>query len=449
VRGCMVIRPYGYTLWENARDILDRRFKDTEVVNAYFPLLIPRSFLLKEAEHIEGFAPEVAWVTEGGDEPLAEPLAIRPTSEAIIGPIYANWVQSYRDLPLLINQWANVMRWEKRPRLFLRTTEFLWQEGHTAHATHDEAEERTLQMLEVYRTFLEEDMAIPVVPGRKSEGQKFPGALRTYTLEAMMGDGKALQAGTSHNLGDHFAKAYDLQFLDENNERQYAWTTSWGMSTRIIGGLIMVHGDQKGLVIPPRMAPFQVVIVPIWRNEDDKTQVLAATDRINGILKQAGVRAKVDDSDAKTPGWKFNEWELKGVPLRIEIGPRDLQNNSVTLARRDMPGKEGKSSASIDELAQRVPELLEEMQKALYQRALDFRNANTRHVSTFQELAQAIEERQFADAFWCGDPACEDRIKDETKASNRCMPIDQPGDSRQCVVCGKTSSVHAIFARAY
>jgi prolyl-tRNA synthetase len=449
IRGCMVVRPYGWALWENAMSDLDRRFKETGVTNAAFPLLIPQSFLMKEAEHVEGFAPEVALVTKAGSEELQEPLVVRPTSEAIIGPIMARWIQSYRDLPLLLNQWCSVVRWEKRPRLFLRTSEFWWQEGHTAHVNEAEAEARTRIMLEVYRSFMEEDMAIPVIPGQKSEAQKFPGALRTYTVEAMMGDGKALQAGTSHNLGDHFAKAYDMQFLDENNVRQYAWTTSWGMSTRIIGALIMVHGDQQGLIIPPRMAPFQVVIVPIWRNDDEKVQVLAATDRVSGILKQAGVRVKVDDSDAKSPGWKFNEWELKGVPLRIEIGPRDLQNDSVTLARRDIPGKEGKTSASIDALARHVPELLEEIQKALYQGALDFRNANTRHVSTFQGLAQAIEERQFADAFWCGDPACEERIKDETKASNRCMPLDQPGDSGQCVVCGKTSSVHAIFARAY
>ncbi len=446
VRGCMVIRPYGFALWENSRDELDRRFKETGVVNAAFPLLIPRSFLLKEAEHVEGFAPEVAWVTIGGSEELEEPLAIRPTSEAIIGPIIAGWIQSYRDLPLLLNQWANVMRWEKRPRLFLRTTEFWWQEGHTAHATEAEAEDRTLQMLEVYRSFLEDHLAIPVIAGLKSESQKFPGALRTYTVEAMMGDGKALQAGTSHNLGDHFARAYDVMFLDENNERQYAWTTSWGMSTRIIGALIMVHGDQQGLILPPHVAPFQTVIVPIWRKDDEKAGVMSAVDRVAVDLKKAGVRVKVDTSEHKTAGWKFNEWELKGVPLRIEIGPRDVQNNSVTVVRRDNRAKE---PVSMDNVTRRVPTLLDEIQNALYQRALEFRNANSRHAATFDELAKGIEQRQFVDAFWCGDPACEEKIKQETKATNRCMPLDQPSDSGPCVACGKISNTHAIFARAY
>ena len=449
VRGCMVVRPYGYALWENAVAILDRRFKETGVQNAAFPLLIPQSYLLKEAEHVEGFAPEVAWVTKGGGEELAEPLAVRPTSEAIIGPIMSGWMQSYRDLPILVNQWCSVFRWEKRPRLFLRTAEFWWQEGHTAHATHDDAQERTLLMLEVYRAFLEEDMAIPVIPGQKSEGQKFPGALRTYTVEAMMADGKALQAGTSHNLGDGFARAYNLQFLDESNVRQYAWTTSWGMSTRIIGATIMVHGDQQGLILPPRVAPYQVVIVPIWRKDEEKAGVLEAVDRVVATLKGAGVRVKVDADDSKSVGWKFNQWELKGVPLRIELGPRDVESGSVMLARRDNRAREAKQSVSMDVLAQRVPELLEEIQQALFQKAVAFREANTRHASTLNELAGAIEQKQFVDTFWCGDAACEERIKDATKATNRCMPVAQPGDSGQCVVCGKESSTHAIFARAY
>lgn len=449
VRGCMVIRPYGYALWENATAVLDRKFKDTGVMNAAFPLLIPRSFLLKEAEHVEGFAPEVAWVTVGGSEELQEPLAVRPTSEAIIGPVMSGWVQSYRDLPLLLNQWCSVFRWEKRPRLFLRTAEFWWQEGHTAHASIEEAEERTLMMLEVYRSFLEDYMAIPVIPGRKSDSQKFPGALRTYTVEAMMGDGKALQAGTSHNLGDHFAHAYDIMFLDEKNERQYAATTSWGMSTRIIGGLIMVHGDQQGLIIPPRVAPYQVVIVPIWRKDEEKADVLAAVDRISAMLKEAGVRIRVDASEAKSAGWKFNEWEMKGVPLRIEIGPRDVQSNSVMLARRDRPGREGKESVSVDVLTQRLPELLEEIQQSLFQRAAQFRDANTVHAETYNELKEAIEQRKFVDAFWCGDRACENKIKDDTKATNRCMPLKQPGDSGPCIACGKTGDGHWIFARAY
>ena len=449
VRGCMVIRPYGYALWENMVANLDRRFKDTDVVNAAFPLLIPQSFLLKEAEHVKGFAPEVAWVTVGGSEELQEPLAVRPTSEAIIGPIMSRWIQSYRDLPVLVNQWCSVFRWEKRPRLFLRTAEFWWQEGHTAHATEQEAEERARMMLDVYRAFLEEEMAIPVIPGLKSEGQKFPGALRTYTVEAMMGDGKALQAGTSHNLGDHFARAYDLIFLDEKNERQFAWTTSWGMSTRVIGAAIMVHGDQQGLIMPPRVAPHQVVIVPIWRKDEEKTDVMDMVGRVSTMLKKAGVRVKVDAAEHKSPGWKFNEWELKGVPLRIEVGPRDVQNSSVMVARRDRPGKEGKEVVGVDALTQRVSDLLEEIQNSLYQRALVFRLANTRHASTYDELKQAVEERQFVDIFWCGDPACEAKIKEDTRATNRCMPLDQPGDSGKCIICGSESNEHWIFARAY
>lgn len=446
VRGCMVVRPYGWALWENAQSILDRMFKDTDVVNAAFPLLIPRSFLLKEAEHVEGFAPEVAWVTIGGGEQLQEPLAVRPTSEAIIGPIYAKWVQSYRDLPLLINQWGSVVRWELRPRLFLRTTEFWWQEGHTAHATEDEAETRTRIMLEVYRAFLEDSMAIPVIPGLKSDSQKFPGALRTYTVEAMMSDGRALQAGTSHNLGDHFARAYDIQFLDENNLRQYAWTTSWGMSTRIIGALIMVHGDQKGLILPPRVAPFQVVIIPIWRKDEEKARIMPVVDTVADTLKKAGVRVKVDATETKSVGWKFNEWELKGVPLRVEIGPRDAQNNSVVVARRDTGEKQ---SVSMKGLTQRIVELLDEVQQSLYRRALEFREANTVHVDNFEQLKEATEQRKFVDAFWCGDPACEETIKEQTKATNRCLPLDQPGDAGLCVVCGKPSRTHALFARAY
>ena len=439
------MRPYGWALWENARDILDRRFKETGVLNAAFPLLIPQSFLLKEAEHVEGFAPEVAWVTRGGGEELHEPLAIRPTSEAIIGPIVKGWIQSYRDLPLLVNQWGNVMRWERRPRLFLRTSEFWWQEGHTVHANLKETEERTLQMLEVYRSFLEDDMAIPVVPGVKSETQKFPGALRTYTVEALMQDGKALQAGTSHNLGDHFARAYDIMFLDENNERQYAWTTSWGMSTRIVGAAIMVHGDKKGLVLPPRVAPFQVVIVPIWRKDSEKDTIMTAVDRLAAELKGAGVRIKVDASD-KTAGWKFNEWELKGVPVRMEIGPRDVENNSAVLVRRDTGTKE---FAGQDGISQRVVALLEEVQKGIYTKAAAFRDENTHRASTYDELKEGVERGGFVDVFWCQDAACENKIKEDTRATNRCMPVNQPGDSGPCVVCGKTSSVHALFAKAY
>jgi prolyl-tRNA synthetase len=451
VRGCMVVRPYGWTLWENAQAILDRKFKETDVVNAAFPLLIPRSFLVKESDHVEGFVPEVAWVTQvgSGQEELAEPLAVRPTSEAIIGPIYAKWVQSYRDLPLLINQWCSVVRWEKRPRLFLRTSEFWWQEGHTAHATQEEAEERTRLMLEVYRSFLEEDMAIPVIPGLKSEAQKFPGALRTYTVEAMMGDGRALQAGTSHNLGDHFARAYDIQYLDESNERRYAWTTSWGMSTRIIGAMVMVHGDQQGLVLPPRVAPYQAVIIPIWRADEQKAAVLEASDRIAKTLKAAGIRIKVDASEGKSAGWKFNEWELKGVPVRIEVGPRDVENNSVVLARRDRPGKEGKEFVSQDGLSGHLAAFLEDIQSSLYSKAAAFREANTVDVSSEQELAEVVGARKFARAYWGGDPEGEERIKQATGATTRCIPLEQAGVEGKSITTGKPTSQQAIFARAY
>lgn len=451
VRGCMVVRPYGWTLWENAQAILDRKFKETDVVNAAFPLLIPRSFLVKESDHVEGFVPEVAWVTQvgSGQEELAEPLAVRPTSEAIIGPIYAKWVQSYRDLPLLINQWCSVVRWEKRPRLFLRTSEFWWQEGHTAHATQEEAEERTRLMLEVYRSFLEEDMAIPVIPGLKSEAQKFPGALRTYTVEAMMGDGRALQAGTSHNLGDHFARAYDIQYLDESNERRYAWTTSWGMSTRIIGAMVMVHGDQQGLVLPPRVAPYQAVIIPIWRADEQKAAVLEASDRIAKTLKAAGIRIKVDASEGKSAGWKFNEWELKGVPVRIEVGPRDVENNSVVLARRDRPGKEGKEFVSQEGLSSHLAAFLEDIQSSLYSKAAAFREANTVDVSSEQELAEVVGARKFARAYWGGDPEGEERIKQATGATTRCIPLEQAGVEGKSITTGKPTSQQAIFARAY
>ena len=372
VRGCMIIRPYGYALWENIQQLMDARFKETGVLNAYFPLLIPRSFIEKEAEHIEGFAPELAWVTRGGGEELEEPLAVRPSSETIISYSFAKWIQSYRDLPILINQWNNVMRWEKRTFLFLRTAEFLWQEGHTAHRSIEEAEERTRMMLEVYRAFAEEDAAMPVLVGRKSETERFAGAFRTYTIEALMRDGKALQAGTSHNLGTNFARSFDIQYLDADGQRKYCATTSWGASTRLIGGIIMVHGDNAGLILPPRLAPYQVVIVPIWRKDAEKAVVLETVERIEKMLKGT-VRFKVDFSE-NTPGWKFNEWELRGVPLRMEIGPRDVQNNSVILVRRDNRAKE---SVAIGALETRLPLLLEEVQQALVQRAKTFQEQHT------------------------------------------------------------------------
>lgn len=447
VRGCMIIRPYGYAIWEHVQQLMDARFKETGVVNAYFPLLIPRSFLEREAEHVEGFAPEVAWVTRGGGEELEEPLAIRPTSETIIGHSYARWVQSYRDLPLLINLWNNVMRWEKRTTLFLRTAEFLWQEGHTAHRTLEEAEERTLQMLEVYRAFAEEDAAIPVLVGRKSENERFAGALRTYSIEAMMGDGKALQSGTSHNLGHNFARSFDIQYLDADGQRKLCATTSWGVSTRIIGGIIMVHGDSSGLILPPRLAPYQIVIVPIWRKDAEKSAVVGAVERIEKMLK-GKVRLKVDRSE-NTPGWKFNEWELRGVPVRMEIGPRDVQNDSVMLVRRDNRAKE---SVPMDALETRLPELLEEVQRALFQRALEFRERNTYYTDSYEEFKHIIaEKRGFVRVKWAEDSAAELAIKEETKATLRVIPFDQPegGVQGKCFYTGKPATCEAIFARAY
>lgn len=447
VRGCMIIRPYGYAIWENIQQLMDARFKETGVVNAYFPLFIPRSFIEKEAEHIEGFAPELAWVTRGGGEELEEPLAIRPTSETIIGHSYARWVQSYRDLPILINLWNNVVRWERRTILFLRTTEFLWQEGHTAHRNIEEAEERTLMMLEVYRAFAEEDAAMPVIMGRKSENEKFAGALRTYAIEALMSDGKALQAGTSHNLGTNFAKSFDIQYLDADGQRKYCATTSWGASTRLIGGIIMVHGDNAGLILPPRLAPYQVVVVPIWRKDAEKTAVNAMVERVEKMLK-GKVRVKVDTSE-NTPGWKFNEWELRGVPVRMEIGPRDVQNNSVMLVRRDNRVKE---SVPVEALESRLPALLEEVQKALFERAKEFRDRNTHYTDSYEEFKRIIaEERGFVRVKWAEDSAAELAIKEETKATLRVIPFDQPtgGVKGNCFYTGKPATCEAIFARAY
>jgi len=447
VRGCMIIRPYGYNIWENIQHLMDTRFKETGVVNAYFPLLIPRNFLERESEHIAGFAPEVAWVTRGGNEELEEPYAIRPTSETIIGHTYAKWIQSYRDLPILINQWNNVMRWERRTILFLRTAEFLWQEGHTAHRTIEEAEERTLMMLEVYRAFAEEDAAIPVIAGRKSENERFAGAWRTYSIEALMGDGKALQAGTSHNLATNFARSFDMQYLDTDGQRKYCATTSWGASTRLIGGIIMVHGDKSGLILPPRLAPYQVVIVPIWRSDAEKTAVVGMVERVEKMLK-GKVRLKTDLSE-NTPGWKFNEWELRGVPVRMEIGPRDVKNNNVMLVRRDNRVKE---PVALEALEARLPQLLEEVQKALFQRAAEFRAQNTHYTDSYEEFKQIIaEKRGFVRVKWAEDSAAELAIKEETKATLRVIPFDQPegGVQGKCFYTGKPATCEAIFARAY
>lgn len=448
VRGCMVVRPYGTALWENCQQGLDRRFKETGHQNALFPLLIPMSFLQKEAQHVEGFAPELAVVTHGGGKELEEPLVVRPTSETVIGYMYAKWIRSYRDLPILINQWGNVVRWEMRTRLFLRTLEFYWQEGHTAHATYEEAQEETIRMLNIYADFATNDAAIPVVTGRKSESEKFAGADASYSIEAMMGNKWALQAGTSHNLGQNFAKAFNIQYLDRNNELQYCWTTSWGLSTRIIGGIIMVHGDDQGLKFPPKLAPYQVVIVPIWRAEDQKTRVLEAAERLRRELAEK-FRVILDDREEVTPGWKFNEWELRGVPLRIEIGPRDVDQETVVLARRDIVGKAGKSPAPMAGLIHSVGELLDLIQANLLAVATAFRDANIHEPKDYGELKEIVVDG-WAKAYWCGDPACEAKIKEETKATSRNLPLDQ-GDAGPgtCIVCGRPAKEWAYWARAY
>jgi prolyl-tRNA synthetase len=448
VRGCIVFRPTGYAIWEAIQSGLDSRIKATGHVNAYFPLLIPKSFLTKEAEHVEGFAPEVAEVTRAGGEELAEPYVIRPTSETIIGYFYAKWVRSYRDLPLLINQWANVMRWEMRTRPFLRTSEFLWQEGHTVHATEADAEQETLMILhEVYSDFVEKEMALPVIRGLKSEKEKFPGALRSYSIEAMMQDGRALQSGTSHNLGQNFAKAFDITFTDQNNTIQHAWTTSWGISTRLIGALIMAHSDDEGLVLPPRLAPTQVVVVPIYKNDGERSAVMAAIDRISAPWK-GRLRFKIDDRDQLTPGFKFNEWELKGIPLRVEVGPKDVEKGSVALARRDIPGKAGKAFVPQEGLTERLEGLLAEIQQALYDRALRFRAEHTFDATNYDELKAGIE-RGFVRCYWAGTREEEQRIQDETRATIRCIPLEQPDQAGRCVLTGKETSQQVIFARAY
>jgi len=446
VRGCMVIRPYGYALWENVRAGLDRRFKETGHENAYFPLFIPQGFLEKEAEHVEGFSPELAVVTIGGGKELEEPLIVRPTSETVIGHMYAKWIQSYRDLPVLINQWANVVRWELRPRLFLRTTEFLWQEGHTAHATREEAEAEARQMLDVYADFAENEAAVPVIKGRKSESEKFPGAAVSYTIEAIMGDGRALQSATSHDLGENFARAFDITYQDADGELRFCWTTSWGLSTRFIGAIVMVHGDDQGLILPPRLAPIQAIIVPIWKTEQERARVLGAAEKVMAEL--SGFRVKIDDREQLTPGFKFNDWELRGVPLRIEIGPRDVRNERVVLARRDMPGRDGKSDLPLSELSRGAGEMLESIQTALFERAVAFREAHTAEPETYDELRRAVDEG-FASAWWCGSADCEAKVKAETTATVRCIPFEQPDVGGACVVCGSDASEKAVFARAY
>lgn len=446
VRGCMVVRPYGWSLWENIQGALDRRFKETGHVNAAFPLFIPMSFLEKEKEHVEGFSPELAVVTIGGGEKLEEPLVVRPTSETIIGYMYSKWIRSYRDLPVLINQWGNVVRWEMRTRMFLRTLEFYWQEGHTAHATAEEAQEETLRILDAYTDFAVNDGAVPVIRGRKSHTEKFAGANASYAMEAMMGDTRALQAGTSHNLGQNFAKAFNIQYLDVNNQLQYCWTTSWGVSTRFIGAIIMTHGDDQGLVLPPRLAPIQVVIVPIYKNDEEKSKVMPVVERLRAELR--AFRLKVDDRTEVTPGFKFNDWEMRGVPLRIEVGPKDVDKGSVALARRDKPGREGKSFVSQEGLAQTVAGLLEEIQAALLKKATDFRDANIHDVETYDELKQVVQDG-WAFAWWCGSADCEAKVKEDTRATTRCIPLDQPGGSGRCAVCGGEAKEKVYFAKAY
>ncbi|MFQ6015998.1 MAG: proline--tRNA ligase [Anaerolineae bacterium] len=446
VRGCMVIRPYGYALWENIQGSLDRMFKETGHHNAYFPLFIPESFIKKEAEHVEGFAPELAVVTHGGGKKLEEPLVVRPTSETIINAMFAKWIRSYRDLPLLINQWCNIVRWEMRPRLFLRTLEFLWQEGHTAHATAEEAEAEAERMLGVYQEFLEEYAAIPVIAGRKSESEKFPGAVHTYTLEAMMGDKRALQSCTSHNLGQNFAKVFGTQFQNEKNELEYVWQTSWGLTTRTVGAVVMVHGDDQGLVLPPRLAPIQVIIIPIWTSAEEKEMVTAAVGRVKEGLASL-VKLHVDDREEYSPGWKFNEWELKGVPLRVEIGPKDVAKEQAVLVRRDTGKKETVPQA---DLARRVEDLLEEVQSNLYQQALRFRQENSYEIEDYGQFKQTMEEKGgFIHVHWCGSAACEAAIKEDTKATLRCIPFEQDGKKGQCVYCGKEAEDKVIFAKAY
>lgn len=447
VRGCMVVRPYGWALWENIQDALDSRFKATGHVNAAFPLFIPMSFLEKEKEHVEGFSPELAVVTIGGGSELEEPLIVRPTSETIIGYMYSKWIQSYRDLPVLINQWGNVVRWEMRTRLFLRTLEFYWQEGHTAHATPEEAEEETLRMLNIYTDFAVNEAAVPVIPGRKSESEKFAGAVHSYTIEAMMGDKKALQAGTSHNLGQNFAKAFDIDYLDENNTLQHCWTTSWGLSTRFIGAIIMTHGDDQGLILPPRLAPTQIIIVPIFRKDDEQQQVMAVVERIKNELHD--FRVKVDDRTEVTPGFKFNQWELRGVPLRLEIGPKDVANNSVALARRDIQGREGKSFVPQAGIAQTVSEMLDAIQANMLEKATQFRDEHIYEPKYYDQFKEIIQNDGWCYVWWKPNAENEAVIKEETKATLRCIPLDQPGGKGKCIFSGEETDQKVYFAKAY
>jgi prolyl-tRNA synthetase len=448
VRGCMVVKPYGWALWENITSWLDAEFKKTGHVNAAFPMLIPLSFFEKEKEHVEGFAPELAVVTHGGGHELEEKLAVRPTSETIIGHMYAKWIKSWRDLPILIVQWGSVLRWELRTKLFLRTTEFYWHEGHTAHSSVEEAIEEMYRILDIYERFCHEEAAIPVIKGLKSETERFAGAHTTTSIEAMMWDKRALQSGTSHYFSTNFSKAFDIQFLNKENTLQYAETTSWAISSRIIGAMIMVHGDDQGLVLPPRLAPIQAVIVPIFRKEEEKAKVMEAADRIFIGLKTAGIRVKMDDRDNVSSGFKFNDWEMRGVPVRVEIGPRDVEKNSVALARRDRPGKEGKTFVPQTDLASTVSGLLADIQASLLQRAKDYFNANVHEPRDYDDLKRIVADG-WAFAYWCESAECETKVKEDTKATTRNIPLDQPEGNGTCVVCGRPAKRKVYFARAY
>ncbi|MCB0836243.1 MAG: proline--tRNA ligase [Bacteroidetes bacterium] len=463
VRGCMVIKPYGYAIWERMQRTLDDMFKETGHVNAYFPLFIPKSFLSKEADHVEGFAKECAVVTHyrlkndpdgkgvvvDPEAKLEEELIVRPTSETIIWSTYRNWIQSYRDLPILVNQWANVVRWELRTRMFLRTAEFLWQEGHTAHATKEEAVEESIKMLNVYAEFAEKTMAVPVVKGAKSERERFAGALDTYTIEGLMQDGKALQCGTSHFLGQNFAKAFDVKFANQNNQEEYVWATSWGVSTRLMGALIMTHSDDSGLVLPPALAPHQVVMIPIYRKDEERALVMEKMNEIATSLKAAGIRVKIDDDDTKRAGWKFAEWELKGVPVRLALGPRDLENGKIEVARRDTQTKEVVDIT--DHFDQTIKELLDNVQEGIYEKALKFREDNTRKVDTWEEFTAALEDDipGFLLAHWDGTTETEEKIQNESKATIRCIPMDGEEEDGKCVYSGKPSKRRVLFAKAY
>jgi prolyl-tRNA synthetase len=448
VKGCMVVKPYGWALWENITAALDKEFKATGHVNAAFPMLIPLSFFEKEKEHVEGFAPELAVVTHGGGSELEEKLVVRPTSETIIGHMYAKWIKSWRDLPILINQWGSVMRWELRTKLFLRTAEFYWQEGHTAHADADEAKEEMFRILDIYYDFAVNEAALPMFKGTKSETERFAGAQVTTSIEGMMQDKKALQSATSHYFGTNFAKAFEIQFLNKDNTLQFAETTSWGLSTRMIGAIIMTHGDDQGLVLPPRLAPIQVAIVPIFRKDEEKAKVMEVADRIFMELKEAGIRVKLDDRDNVSSGFKFNDWEMRGVPLRMDIGPKDIEKESVALARRDMPGRDGKSFVPQAGLVGTVSKLLVEIQDSLLKRATEFRDANIHEPKDYDDLKKIVADG-WAFSYWCESKECEAKVKEDTKATTRNIPFDQPDEEGTCIVCGEKSKRKVYFAKAY